>query len=438
MTSPVDPVSPGEGAVALASGAAHGRADWEKAAAGVLRKSGRMTADDSDELVWEKLTRRTLDGLAISPLGTAALVEGLQTSGRPDRAGAWDVRAWFGDPDPRATAADIATDLENGVTSVWLEVGAGGVAVSDLGAALSGVLLDAAPVVLQADDPVAAAEAFAALATGSPTELADGTNLGADPLAALARDRADVDVEAVVGAVASTATSLGCRALVVDGTAVHDLGASDVQELGWTLAAGAAYLRLLVASGRSVEDAANLVEFRLRRHRRAVPDHRQAPRGAPAVGAGARAQRCRRRRPPPAPARGHVAPDDDQVRPLGEHAAHLRRGVRRRRRRRRRRHGAARSTPGSACPDAFGRRIARNTSALLVDESHVAKVSRPGRWCVRRRAAHRRRRRSPAGPSSSGSRPTAAPEPASPTAPRTGSPTSWPSATARSPAASGR
>ena len=35
----------------------------------------------------------------------------------------------------------------------------------------------------------------------------------------------------------SSRRELGCRALVVDGTAVHDLGASDVQELGYVLAA---------------------------------------------------------------------------------------------------------------------------------------------------------------------------------------------------------
>ena len=44
----------------------------------------------------------------------------------------------------------MLTDLENGVTSLWLGVGAGGIAAGDLPEVLAGVLLDLAPVVLDA------------------------------------------------------------------------------------------------------------------------------------------------------------------------------------------------------------------------------------------------------------------------------------------------
>ena len=44
----------------LAGGEEHTRAEWEKAAADVLRKSGRMSDDDPDDLVWTKLTRTSL------------------------------------------------------------------------------------------------------------------------------------------------------------------------------------------------------------------------------------------------------------------------------------------------------------------------------------------------------------------------------------------
>ena len=71
----------------------HDRAEWEAAAAAVLRKARRLGDDDPDEQVWRKLTRTTLDGIAITPLGTPDLLEGLATSGRPARAGGWDVRA---------------------------------------------------------------------------------------------------------------------------------------------------------------------------------------------------------------------------------------------------------------------------------------------------------------------------------------------------------
>ena len=63
--------------------------------------------------------------------------------------------------------------------------------------------------------------------------------------------------------VARRGFQLGVRALVVDGTALHDQGASDAQELGWAIATGVAYLRLLADAGFSVEHGARLVEFRL-------------------------------------------------------------------------------------------------------------------------------------------------------------------------------
>ncbi|HET6165599.1 MAG TPA: methylmalonyl-CoA mutase family protein [Marmoricola sp.] len=372
MTSPADQADQ----IALAAGPAHTRADWEKIAAGVLRKAHKLTADDADDLVWSRLTRTTLDGIGIPPLGTPAALDELQTSGRPGRAGEWDVRAWFADPDPKATAADIQTDLDNGVTSVWLEVGPGGVAVEDLATALAGVLLDVAPVVLQAADPVAAAEAFAAIARG--TGLADGTNLGADPLGALARSGAKADIGGIVEAVAATASDLGCRALVVDGTAVHDLGASDVQELGWTIAVGAAYLRLLVAGGRSVEQAADLIDFRyaatdeqfttiakLRAARRLwarVLELSGVPTGSTT---GTQRQHAVTSRP-------MMTKYDPWVNMLRTCVAAFAAGV-----------GGADSVTvlpfdsRLGLSDAFGRRIARNTSALLVHESHVAKVADP-------------------------------------------------------------
>src|SRR4051794_29439935 len=175
MTSPADsaqqvapPQEPEIERIALESGPSHTRADWEKLAAGVLRKARRLADDDPDDRVETLLSQATLDGIAVAPLGTSESVAGLHTAGRPTRAGEWDVRALFADPDVAATAGDIATDLDNGVTSVWLQVGAGGVPLADLGPALAGVLLDVAPVVLQASDPLAAAEAFAGAAGTTP------------------------------------------------------------------------------------------------------------------------------------------------------------------------------------------------------------------------------------------------------------------------------
>lgn len=373
MTSPA--VTAGsEGNVPLDSGPAQTVADWERLAAGVLRKSGKLGADDADALVWDKLTRKTLDGIAITPLGTPALVADLITAGRPDRGGEWDVRGFFADPSAQGTAGDIDTDLNNGVTSVWLAVGAAGVPVVDLGTALAGVLLDVAPVVLEADDAVAAAEAFATLAAGKT--LAPGTNLGADPLGRLVRDGAAQDVDAVVTAVAAKATALGCRALVVDGTAVHDLGASDVQELGWTLAVGAAYLRALVAAGHTAAEAAALIEFRYAATDEQFPTiaklraaRRLWSRVLELSGVG---EDGRRQQQHVVTSRPMMTTYDPWVNMLRTCVAALSAGI-----------GGADAVTvlpfdyQLGLPDAFSRRIARNTSALLIHESHLAKVADP-------------------------------------------------------------
>ncbi|MCW2858050.1 MAG: methylmalonyl-CoA mutase subunit [Marmoricola sp.] len=361
--------------MALASGPEHTRADWEKSAAAVLRKSGRLTEDDADSEVWTKLTRRTLDDIEITPLGTPALIEDLSTTGRPDRVGDWDVRAWFADPDAPATAADVLTDLECGVTSVWLQLGDGGVAVSELGAVLKNVLLDVAPVVLEAPrDPLGAARAFATLADG--TTLTPGTNLGVDPIGAgLRTGSSGADLSQVAQA-ATIALEIGALAAVVDATAVHDLGASDAQELGYSLAVGATYLRTLAAAGHDVARAAALLEFRYAATDEQFPTiakFRAARRlwarvlelsGVAADGRGQR-QHAVTSRP-------MMSKYDPWVNMLRTTVASFSAGV-----------GGADAVTvlpfdvSLGLPDAFSRRIARNTSSLLISEAHVAKVTDP-------------------------------------------------------------
>ena len=116
-------------------------ADWEKGAAAVLRKARRLTDEDPDDLVWKKLTRSTLDGIGVTPLGTRALLDEVRTSGRPARQGDWDVRAHVDGADAKAANEEVLVDLDGGVTSLWLQGGA------DLATLLEGVRLDLAPVV---------------------------------------------------------------------------------------------------------------------------------------------------------------------------------------------------------------------------------------------------------------------------------------------------
>ena len=188
------------------------RSDWEKAAATVLRKGRRLAEDAPDSDVWTKLSRTTYDGIVVAPLGTPDQLDHVVTHGRPTREGAWDVRTrMFGD-----NAAALA-DLESGVTSLWLLAEHIG---TDLAAALEGVRLDLAPVVLESPT-LEHAESLVALGPLHP----DG-NLGATD---------DADLVPF----ARLALHAGVRAAVVDATTVHDRGASDGQELGWVLARGA-------------------------------------------------------------------------------------------------------------------------------------------------------------------------------------------------------
>ena len=382
--------------LSLAAGQEHDVTEWEKTAAAVLRKAGRMTADDPDDDVWARLTRSTLDGIGIPPLGTPALVADLPDPVRPPARGdGWEVRALLADPDAQASNAAALADLANGVGSLWVQLGTSGIAVSDLRTVLKGVLLDIAPVVLDApSDPLGAAQAFADLAEGRT--LAAGTNLGVDPVGAYVRGLVSTDhslrvstdrslalaarppslLDHLVADAAEIAKKLGCRAVVVDGTAVHDLGASDVQELGYVLALGAHYLRALEAAGVPVDEAAGTMEFRLAASDeqfvtiaklRAV--RRMWARMLELSGASTDRRNMTLHA---VTSRPMMTRYDPWVNMLRTCVAAFAAGV-----------GGADSVtvlPFDArlgLPDAFVRRTARNTSTLLVEESHVAKVADP-------------------------------------------------------------
>lgn len=327
------------------------RADWEKATAAVLRKARRLGDDDPDDAVWTTLTRRTLDGIDVAPLGTPDDLDGLATAGRPDRAGDWDIRAHLVVRDAKAANETALVDLTNGVTSLWLQ----GDDRTDLATALDGVLLDLAPVVLDGIDPAA----FLAFAVHS--NLHPETNFGvpaADATPELARKASDE----------------GIRAFVVDATAVHDRGASDAQELAWALAEGASYLRTLTDAGVDVDEAARLVEFRY-----AATDEQfvtiaklRAARRLWARVLELSEASERRQRQHVVTSRPMMSKYDPWVNMLRTTVAAFAAGV-----------GGADAVTvlpfdsPLGVPDAFGRRIARNTSSLLISESHVARVSDP-------------------------------------------------------------
>ncbi|NPC99052.1 methylmalonyl-CoA mutase family protein [Nocardioides sp. zg-DK7169] len=333
-------------------------ADWEAATAAVLRKSRRLSEEDPDTAVWDRLTRTTLDGIGITPLGTPQLLDALSTAGRPSRAGAWDVRAHLGSGPDKARNEAARVDLDGGVTSLWVQVDAD----TDLATLLDGVLLDLAAVVLDAAEPVAAARSFLSLL--GDTAPAAGTNLG------IGADAAEEDLVEV----ARLARDAGVLGVVVDATAVHDRGASDVQELARSLALGVRALRVLTDAGFGVDEAASLLEFRYAATDEQFPSiaKLRAARRLWARVLELSAAETATQRQHVVTSRPMMSRYDPYVNMLRTTVAAFAAGV----------GGADAVTvlPFDAPlgrPEAFGRRIARNTSHLLIEESHVAAVADP-------------------------------------------------------------
>ncbi|MEU8692481.1 methylmalonyl-CoA mutase family protein [Streptomyces sp. NPDC048665] len=364
---------------------------WQRLVEGVLRKSGKEVSGAAAE---DALSTTLEDGLRTRPLYTArdaAPDPGLPgfapylRGGRPEgnTADGWDVRQ------RHAALAEgaVLADLENGGTSLWLVLGEGGFPVADLPRALDGVYLDLAPVVLDAGrDTEAAAEALLRLYSdrGVDAKAVRG-NLGGDPLGYEARTGTALDVAPYAALAARCAEQYpGLRALTVDALPYHEAGGSAAQELGASLATGVAYLRELTEAGLGIEQAAAQLEFRyaatadqfltvakLRAARRLWARVVEVS-GAP--GAGAQVQHA-------VTSPVMMSRRDPWVNMLRTTVATLAAGV-----------GGADSVTvlpfdhALGLPDAFARRIARNTSTILIEESHLARVIDPagGSWYVER------------------------------------------------------
>lgn len=138
--------------------AAH-REQWQRLVEGVLRKSGAQPEDGP--AAEQALATTIQDGLRARPLYTAENTDAepgypgfapFVRGGRPQGSAVagWDVRQRHADPDRRRTNEAVLADLENGVGSLWLELGGDGLPVAALPEALTGVYLDLAAVVLDA------------------------------------------------------------------------------------------------------------------------------------------------------------------------------------------------------------------------------------------------------------------------------------------------
>ncbi|MGP4053359.1 methylmalonyl-CoA mutase small subunit [Mycobacterium sp. 4D054] len=258
---------------------------WRSAVAGVLAKSLKRDPADLPAEPERLLDSATYDGFPIKPLYTAAderaepalpgrwpFVRG--GDALRDTKSGWKVAEAF--PAEAGSVAEangaILLALTEGVSALVLRVGdtAGAVAPGDLERLLDGVYLDLVPVLVEvAGDGSAfraAADALLALLTGLDGDQRSrlSIDLGADPLTAPLAGRPAPEAADVV-AIARKALEYDThvRAVTVDGPALHNAGANASWELGASVAAGVAYLRLLTDAGLSTAQALGQISFRV-------------------------------------------------------------------------------------------------------------------------------------------------------------------------------
>ena len=264
-------VEVGTGAIALAGDfPAQTHQAWQDLVAGVVNRS---RAEDArlDGAAAEDTLRSVLPGgITVDPLylrpdsdrplGVAGAMP--FTRGRAMRSAdvPWDVRQLHDDPDVAITRAAVLDDLTRGVTSVWVQVGADGLAVTDLPEALADVHLEMAPVVVSSTDAqTGAAAALRAILEGVPGATG---NLGLDPVGAAARLGTTPDLAGLAEALEGLDSS-AIRAITVDTRVYRDAGGTAVDEIGYAVATGLAYVRHLAGQGVSPAASFPHIEFRV-------------------------------------------------------------------------------------------------------------------------------------------------------------------------------
>jgi methylmalonyl-CoA mutase len=208
----------------------------------------------------ESLLHLDADHLAIRPLYAAATgIEPLFAPRPSDAEGrAWDARTLVEGEDPEVVNAAVLTDLEGGAASVILS---GGVLLDSepLGRALNGVALELAAVGLDAGiDGPDAANALAVVAKGSPRAK---LMFHMDPISAFAEAGGSPRAIAEHLSIAANTADRHAGAypdathFLATGRIVHEAGGSAGQELGFAVACAVAYAKAAVEVGMSAEQA---------------------------------------------------------------------------------------------------------------------------------------------------------------------------------------
>ena len=259
------------------------RDDWLAAVAKALRLEPDAALD--------RLRSTTYDGITIEPLYTAADAPGPAAAAGGSRRGRWDVRQVV---DAAAGPGRAVEELERGATSIVLDLtGVAEITADVVAAALDGVLLDVAPVVLHAG--ARWREAADAFAPARPVRTASAPTRSA-------RRRAPVDLdldEHLAASASASAATTASASITVDATRYHDAGC---------VRRPAARLRRSPSSSTTSAPSASSASTPTpccgplraapRRHRRPVRHDRLDPRPSPAVRPRRRGRGRVRRLPP--------------------------------------------------------------------------------------------------------------------------------------------
>lgn len=335
----------------------------------------------------KRLVSHTADGLRIEPLyGPAA------PAAQPVREpGPWRIAQRVDHPDLTAANAQALIDLEGGADALVLAfAGAAGArgygltaaSVEDLDAALKGVMLPLIALRIDAGGRgLEVARLVSALAQRRGEDLSTyDLDLSIDPVGVLAatgslgavwKDIAPGLAETVAELEAAGFTG---RAFLADGRPYHEGGAGEAAELGAVLATAVAYLRALEDAGHDLSTARDRIamlltadadEFVTVAKFRAM--RRLWARVEQACGLD------------PKPLRLHAETAWRMMTKRDPFVNILRTGM-----------AAASAGMGGAdsvavlpytqalgLPDAFARRVARNSQIVLIEESHLARVSDP-------------------------------------------------------------
>ncbi len=336
----------------------------------------------------KKLVSRTYDGLRIEPLYARRSDIGPLAGRAP--AQPWQIMVRVDHPDPAQANRLALEELENGATGLALvcggSIGSHGfgleASADNLARALDGVYLDGIGIEFdltrEAKDAPAHVAALVKRLGLAPARC--DLRAGFDPLGLMAAGASAAmpwtTIAPLFAAMAGDLAAQGFRGpfACADGRAVHNAGGSEAQELAFALGNALAYLRALETSGIALEQARRMIFFRLA----ADADQFLTMAKFRAVRRlWARVEEASGLRPQPVFVSAETAwrmmtRRDPYVNMLRTTIAAFAAGL-----------GGANAvtalpfTQAIGLPDAFARRVARNTQLILLEESNLAKVSDP-------------------------------------------------------------